>query len=54
MSRGENVVWKPPTIVIAKFLCYKDKEEILKKASSLKDKNCYVYEDFSRETQLIR
>ena len=41
-------------IVIAKLLCYKDKEGTLKKASSLKDKNCYVYVDFSRETQLIR
>lgn len=30
-----------------------DEKEIYKRSSSLKGKNCYIYQDFSRETHLI-
>ena len=36
--------------VTSKLLCKKDKEKILRKASSLKDINYYGYEDFPIET----
>ena len=40
--------------ILAKLLCYQNKEEIMRGASNLKETNFYVYEDFLRETQSRR
>ena len=40
---GLEIFNNKPKTIIAKLVCYKDKEEILKITSILKDTNCYVY-----------
>ena len=40
--------------IVAKLLNYKEKEYILKNTRHLKGTNIFVYEDFSRETIVIR
>ena len=43
-----------PRVIVAKILNFEDKELILTNARKLKDTGIFIYEDFSRETVLIR
>jgi len=52
--RASGIKDGKPRVIVAKFLNYKDKTDVLKNCGKLKGSNFCVYEDFSKETTVIR